>query len=186
MSLNLLVDQAVVFVFSFTIIPGWVVRSDREEVLLISRVQGTNGYYPQIRAATRTLHHVGPAALLLAALHGFAEAFGIGCIAGVPAVRQCSFTEELSHSYKSAYDDFFSEIGIPQGTSGFYLSSIPPEEKPISCIKQGHKIRTKKKRQFKRQVARNVCLLLREELRGADSEASRERESLQLAGVAAS
>jgi uncharacterized protein VirK/YbjX len=186
LSLNLLVDRAVVFVFSFTIVPGWVVRSKSNEVLLISRLQGMNGYYPQIRAATKSLHNVGPSALLLAALHGFAEAFGIGCIAGVPAVRQSSFTEELSLVYKSAYDDFFSEIGVPKDTSGFYLGSIPPEDKPISSVKQGHKIRTKKKRQFKRQVAKNVCLLLRQELSGADSEPLCEKESLQLVGAAAS
>ena len=186
LSLNLVVNRAVVFVFSFTIVPGWVVRSESEDVLLISRVQGMNGYYPQIRAATRSLHDVGPAALLLAALQGFAEAFGIGSIAGVPAVRQSSFREELSLSYKSAYDDFFSEIGVSKDTSGFYLSSIPPEDKPISSIKQGHKIRTKKKRQFKRQIAMNVCLVLRKELRGTGSEPLCEKESLQLVGVTGS
>lgn len=169
LSLNLHVNGAVVFVLSFTLIPGWVVQSEAEELLLISRLQGTNGFYPQVRAATKALHHVAPAALLLAALHGFAKAFGIGVMAGVSAVRQSSFTEELSLFYKSAYDDFFSEIGIPKNTSGFFLSSIPPEDKPMSSIKKGHKIRTREKRQFKLQIAEYVCLLLRQELRVKDS-----------------
>jgi len=164
LSLNLHVDGAEVFILSFTIVPGWVVQSGAEEVLLISRLQGTNGFYPQIRAATKAMHNVGPAALLLATLHGFAKAFGIGSMAGVSAVRQSSYTEGLSPFYKSAYDDFFAEIGVPKDPSGFFLSSIPPEDRPMSSIKQGHKIRTREKRQFKHQVAEDVNILLRQEL----------------------
>jgi len=175
LSLNLHVDGVVVFVLSFTIIPGWVVES--EEVLLISRLQGTNGYYPQIRAATKALHNVAPAALLLAALHGFAKAFGIDRMAGVSAVRQASFTEQLSGFYKSAYDDFFSEIGVSKNASGLFLSSIPPEGKPMSSVKRGHKTRTREKRQFKRQLAEDVCLLLRHGL-GKDSELARAEEPI--------
>lgn len=160
LSLNLHVDGAVVFVLSFTVIPGWVVQSEAEECLLISRLQGTNGYYGQIRAATRALHDVGPAALLLAALHGFAKVFGISRMAGVSSVCQSSFAEELSVVYKSAYDDFFSEMGITQNSSGLFLGSIPLEDRPMSYIKRGHKIRTREKRELKRQIAEDVCLLL--------------------------
>lgn len=181
LSLHLHVDGTVVFVLSFTIVPGWVVGSDVEEVLLISRLQGTNGYYPQIRAATRALHDVGPAALLLAALDGFAKAFGIGQMAGVSAVRQSSFTEALSGFYRSAYDGFFSEVGVSQNASGFFLSSIPPEEKPISSIKQGHRIRTKEKREFKRQLAQDICALLRQGVRARESEPAREGEGIRIA-----
>jgi len=181
LSLNLQVNGADVFVLSFTIVPGWVVKSEAEEVLLISRIQGTNGYYSQIRAATKTLHDVAPAALLLAALHGFAKAFGIGLMAGVSAARQSSYTEGLVHSYKNAYDDFFSEVGVPENTSGFFLGPIPPEDKPMSSIKPGHKIRTKNKRQFKRQVAEDVCLLLRQQMSVTDSEPSCEHQPIQIA-----
>jgi hypothetical protein len=110
------------------------------------------------------MHNVGPAALLLASLHGFAMAFGPKWMAGISAVRQSSYSEELAPYYKKSYDDFFSEIGISKDTSGFFLSSIPPEDRPMSSIKQGHKIRTREKRQFKHQVAEDVCLRLRHEL----------------------
>jgi uncharacterized protein VirK/YbjX len=182
LSLNLHVNETVVFVLSFTIVPGWVAQSEAEEVLLISRLQGTNGYYHQIRAATKALHNVGPAALLLAALHGVAKAFGIHLMAGVSAVRQSSYTEELSLFYKGAYDDFFSEIGGSKNASGFFLSSIPPEDKPISSIKQGHKIRTKEKRQFKRQVAEDIYHLLRQKM-GVDSERSSVDKPIQFADL---
>jgi uncharacterized protein VirK/YbjX len=177
LSLNLHVDGAVVFVLSFTIIPGWVVQSEAEEVLLISRLQGTNGYYPEIRAATKIMQNVGPAALLLAALHGIAKAFGISWMAAVSCTCQSSYTEELSLSYRNAYDDFFSEIGVAKNAAGFFLSTIPPEVRPMSSIKQGHKIRTREKRQLKRQIAEDVYFHLRPHLRGKDSEPAFEEES---------
>lgn len=161
LTLNLHVDGMVVYVLSFTIAPGWAVQSDAREVLLVSRLQGTNGYYPQIRAATKALHDVGPAALLLAALDGFAKALEIHQMAGVSAVRQSTYTEESSFTYKRAYDDFFLELNLASNASGFYLSAVPPEDRPMSSIKKGHKIRTREKRQFKRQIADEVCLALR-------------------------
>jgi len=183
LSLNLHVDGAVVFVLSFTIVPGWAVQCEAEEALLVSRLQGTNGYYPHIRAATKSMHNVGPAALLLAALQGFAKAFGIRWMAGVSAIHQSSYTERLSLFYKNAYDDFFSEIGIPCNPAGFFLSTLPPQDKPMSLIKQGHKIRTKEKRQFKSQVAEHVCRLLRRELKVRNAEASAEEDTDPVAEV---
>jgi hypothetical protein len=164
LSLNLLVDRAPVFVLSFTIVPGWVVRSQAVDVLLISRLQGVHGYFNQIRRVTRALHDVGPAALLLAALHGFAATLGIGEFAAVSATRQSSYTEELSGLYIGAYDDFFSGLGLVINDAGFFLSPIPHQDKPLSSIKQGHKLRTREKRAFKRQIAQAVCHVLQQEI----------------------
>ena len=162
MSLNLLVDRALVFVLSFTIVPGRVVRSQAADVLLISRLQGVHGYFNQIRRVTKALHDVGPAALLLAALHGFAAALGIGEFAAVSATRRVSYTEELSGLYVSAYDDFFSGLGLVMNDSCFFLSPIPHLDKPLSQIKQGHKLRTREKRAFKRHIAQTVCHALQQ------------------------
>ena len=162
LSLNLHVDGAIVFVLSFNIVPGWVVKSQAAEVLLITRLQGTRGYYSQIRLATKVLHDVGPAALLLAALQGLTQAFGIGEMTGVCTTRQSSYSEEFSSHYRSAYDDFFAEVGAARNSAGFFLSPIPMPEKPVELIKQGHKLRTREKRAFKRRVAAEVCQLLLE------------------------
>ena len=54
----------------------------------------------------------------------------------------------------------------------------PPEGKPMSSVKRGHKIRTREKRQFKRELAEDVCLLLRHGL-SKDSEAAREEEPIE-------
>ena len=179
LSLNLHVDGAIVFVLSFTIVPGWVIQSDSKDVFLISRLQGMRDYYPQIRAATKALSDVAPSALLLAALDGFGKFLGIRRFASVSAVRQSSYTEELSPFYKNAYDDFFSEIGLSSNASGFFVSPLPPEEKPMAFIKHGHKLRTREKRQFKREVADQVCIRLRQGLPRETLEPCSEIESVQ-------
>jgi uncharacterized protein len=152
LSLSLLVDNEVVFVLSFTIVPGWVLKSDVAEILLITRIQGMKGCYEQIALATKAMHDVAPSALLLAALQGVGTAFGIGELAAVSAVRQTSYTEDTAADFQNAYDDFFLNVGLDKNADGFFMSPIPLEEKPLAAIKQGHKLRTKKKRAFKQRI----------------------------------
>jgi hypothetical protein len=152
LSLHLQVDGDIVFVLSFTIVPGWVVNSAAAEIVLISRIQGIKGAFSQISTATKTLHDVAPGALLLAALRGIAGTFGIGEIAAVCAARQSSYEKEAAASFAEAYDDFFAELGIEKNAAGFFRSALPLQEKPLALIKRGHKIRTRNKRTFKREI----------------------------------
>jgi uncharacterized protein VirK/YbjX len=162
LSLNLQVNGETVFVLSFTIAPGWVVGSEAAEVLLITRIQGMKGAYRQISLATKALHDVSPEALLLAALHGVASAFGIRSMASICATMQSSYNELYATSFKKGYDVFFTDLGIAQNATGFFLSPIPLREKPLALIKQGHKLRTREKRLFKRHIAADVRRTLRE------------------------
>ncbi|MGA9670263.1 MAG: DUF535 family protein [Terracidiphilus sp.] len=164
LSLNFEVNGRVVFILSFTIIPGWVVQSEAREVILVSRLQGVKGSYDEIQRATKSMCDVAPPALLFAALCGVAEAFGIEAMAGITAAikPEFHFYEGEAAHIQQAYDSFFTELGAAKGPANFYLGSIPPQEKPITSIKQGHKIRTRKKRAFKRQITRRVYLLLSE------------------------
>jgi uncharacterized protein VirK/YbjX len=152
MSVKLLVDGEIVFVLSFAIVPGWVIKSEAAEVLLITQIQGRRGAYREIHLATKALHDVAPAALLLAAVQGIANAFGIAQLAGVSAVRQSCFTPECAAAFKGAYDDFFAVLGMTRNAAGFFLSPVPIEEKSLACIKPGHKLRTRQKRAFKQQI----------------------------------
>ena len=164
LSLNFAVNGEVVFVLSFTIIPGWVVRSEFQEVVLVSRLQGVRGSFDEIQRATKTMYDVAPPALLLAALCGVAEAFGIKAMAGITAVMkpEFHFYEGEAEHIQQAYDGFFTELGATKGPADFYLAPMPPQEKPMTSIKRGHKTRTKKKRAFKQDIAKRIHLLLRE------------------------
>ncbi|MGO9776960.1 MAG: DUF535 family protein [Terracidiphilus sp.] len=152
LSLHLRVDGKIVYVLSFNIVPGWVVKSQAEEILLITRLQGVKGAFPPISYATKTLHDVAPGALLFAALQGIAHAFGIGEITAVSSVMQSCYRKVNAADFKEAYDDFFTELGIPKGPSGYFRIPLPFQEKPLAFIKQGHKIRTREKRAFKQQI----------------------------------
>jgi uncharacterized protein len=163
LSLNFEANGRLVFVLSFTIVPGRVVRSDSKEVLLISRIQGVKGCYEEIQSATKAMHDIAPPAILFAALCGVADALGFDAMAGINATMKPEWylCEGESGHIEQAYDEFFAELGISRGPAGFYLSQLPPVEKPMTLIKRGHKTRTKIKRAFKREVADRVSRVLR-------------------------
>jgi uncharacterized protein VirK/YbjX len=150
--INLKVNGKIVFILSFTIVPGWVVRSKVAQIVLLTCLQGISNCYPQIKLATKSLHEVGPSALLLAALEGVADAFGIGEIVAVGATNQSFYCKEFAASFKSAYDEFFAQLVMTKTAEGFFCCPVPIEDKPLEFIKQGHKLRTKGKRAFKQQI----------------------------------
>ena len=112
LSLNMQVDGKIVFNLSFTIVPGWVVKSEAPEALLISRLQGIPGCNSQIRLARRALNDYSPRTLLLAALQGVADALRIGEIAAVCATNQRCYSEGCATSFKNGYDGFFTKAGM--------------------------------------------------------------------------
>lgn len=153
LSLLLKMDGEIFFTLSFTIVPGWVVKSKAAEVLLISRLQGMPGYSPErIRLAIKAMHGVRPRALLLSALEGIAIALRIQEIASVSTRNHVDYRKELDTVFKNSYDDFFAELGLMNSGTGFFTSTVPLDDKPLSLVKQGHKIRTRKKRAFRKQV----------------------------------
>lgn len=161
LSLNLCLDQQLIYVLSFSIVPGWVVGSIAPEVILIGRLQGERGAKERIGRATRAMRDVAPASLLMAALEGVGEALGIYAVASVRGQDQTSYRKFFQSSFLAAYDNFFAALGVSLNEKGFFLTTIPLPEKPLSAIKRGHKIRTKAKRELKRNVATEVCVLLR-------------------------
>jgi uncharacterized protein VirK/YbjX len=159
-NMDFCVDGDAVFNLSFTVVPGTVVGSEAADALLISRIQGVKGRRAELCLAAKAFYDISPVALLVAALQGFGQAFGIRALAVVSAKNQCSYSEKNSFSFKKAYDDFMVSIGIPMGKAGFYLSPIPIQEKPLALVKSNNRLRTKLRRSFKRQVAEEVCSLL--------------------------
>jgi uncharacterized protein VirK/YbjX len=161
LTLGFLVEGNAVFVLSFTIVPGAIAGSSASEVVLVSRLQGFKGFYPEIRKATKALHEVSPGALLVAALQGFAEAFGVSEMVGVSTTRQTAFSEGWGPEFREAYDDFFLHLGAERNAADLFVVPLPLPERPLAEVKKGHKIRTKAKRAFKQRVAGEVCEFLR-------------------------
>jgi hypothetical protein len=160
LTLILRVDGIAVYCLQFTIVPGSVVRSDSTDVIMISRVQGMKGCYEQVRLATKAFQDVAPPALLLSVLHGLAQLCGIDEMAGVSAASQYCYEEGSAESFRGAYDAFWLELGAERKSPTFFVGPLPPKEKSLENIKNGHKARTRKKREFKKQIAEDVFHLL--------------------------
>jgi len=160
LSLHLAVDGVTIYTLSFSIIPGSIAGVLADEVLFVTRIQGEKGTEKEVRLATKSLLDVAPPALLVAAFQGVAVAIDIPIMAGTSAILQSSYLPEFSSSFQEAYDDFFATLGATKNSAGFFCSPLPVEEKPMAVIPKGHKIRSRKKREFKRQVANSVAQFL--------------------------
>lgn len=160
--LRLQVNGAELYALQFTIVPGWLLASPDESILLVLRLQGVKGGFEQICSATKDFKEVAPPALLVAALQGFAEAWGVRQMAGVCARSQHSYVLNSDLSLETAYDDFFVELGAERVSPNFFMTSLPLPEKPIDRIGRSHRSRAKRKRAFKARIADEVCLNLLE------------------------
>lgn len=147
LSLNFSCNSTLLQVVSFVIMPGHVVGAAGTQVLLFGQVQGTRNA-ALLKHATKTLHDITPAALLVNAAYALAEALGIEQAAGV------STAEQLSHGNSSTfdYDGFWRQFGGQPTIHNLFLLDIPAAEKPISSIKPNHRARTLRKRQYKEQL----------------------------------
>jgi uncharacterized protein VirK/YbjX len=152
LSLNMQVDGKKVFNLSFTIVPGWVLRSQAKEILFITRLQGAPGCNTQIRLACKAFHDYPPRCLLLAVLQGIGDAFGIGEIGAVCATNQKSFEKGSPNLFKAGYDDFFAKVGMVKTAAGFYSSPIPIKEKPLASFKGSARPRARKRRIMVQQI----------------------------------
>jgi uncharacterized protein VirK/YbjX len=156
LSLSLEVDGKKVFNLSFTIVPGWVLKSEAPEALLISRLQGIPGCNSQIKLARKAFNEYSARSLLLSALQGIADALGVDEIAAVCATNQRCYSEKRAALFKSGYDGFFTKAGMVKTPVGFYSSPIPIEGKPLVLFK-GHARSRARKRRANRQQIRSAC-----------------------------
>jgi uncharacterized protein VirK/YbjX len=156
LSLDLRVDGTKIFNLCFTIVPGWVLKSEAPEALLISRLQGTPGCRSQINAARKALNDYSPRSLLLAALQGIADALGVNEIEAVSAKNQKSYIKGCPAIFKNGYDGFFTKAGMVETSVGFYSSPIPIEGKPLALFKGRARLRARKRRANRQQI-RAAC-----------------------------
>ena len=152
LSLNLVMEGQIIYVMGFSIIPGWVAQASAKDVFLLTRIQGVRGLHKELSQASRTLCQVGPTMLLMSALQGVANAFGIEMLASISGVKQISYNEKYAASFQRSYDDFFNERGIPLNEGGLFVTPLPLREKSLGDIKRGHKIRTRDKRAFRQEI----------------------------------
>jgi len=155
-----------IYTLSFTIGPGCVAGLACR-ALYIARVQGKRSGLHLIRAATKSCLDVSPAALLLAAAEGIATALELSDMIGMGASDQLSASLGQHQAMVKTYDTFWLEAGGRPLARNMYHLPVPAPDKPIQSIKRNHRLRTLRKREYKRLVKEQVCRAFRDILLGA-------------------
>ncbi|QGM45982.1 DUF535 family protein [Methylocystis heyeri] len=168
-------DNDPLYLVSFNIVPGHALGLQAERAILLSRMQGMKGMFPQIRQATKDFKEVSPQAALVAALDGFAQSLGLEHIAGASATNLFCYREERSESLHHGYDRFFASLGARGPVDGFFHLDAPIPQKRLNLVKQGHRLRTKAKHKLKHGIAEAVRASVQATLRMEDAAAMQER-----------
>ena len=153
MTLDLYAGATDLYFLSFTVVPASLFGLEARDALLVSRIQGAPDRFEGIRQATKALSDVAPRALLFAALTGLARAAGIRHIVGVSGENFLTFLPEKAEALHRQYDDFFLSLDAQGPQGGFYIVDTQAPPKPVTQVKAGHRIRTRKKRALKEEVA---------------------------------
>jgi uncharacterized protein VirK/YbjX len=151
--LEFLEDLVPLYYLSFTIVPGSLVGSEAELVLLIARIQGAFGRFETIRRATKACRGFLPN-LLIAAIQGISEALNVWVIAGVRNKEHLTANADDSLSRNISFDyDAFWRTHVGDEGEKFYLMSVPIPDKPLEMTSPRHRARTRQRRQLKREIA---------------------------------
>ena len=159
LSIQLEVDGMSIFVMSFAIVSGRIFNIQQENVILITRLQGTKGCYQAIHQATKVMKELAPPMLLFTCIEGVAKALGIKHIASVSSTIQveCQGRTRSELNRRSFYDVFFHSIGADKDRRKYFHISLPHVDKPLTLIKKNHRARTKLKRQYKLAIEKEIC-----------------------------
>lgn len=162
LTLRFKMDGTMIYRLAFSLMDASMVSASNEAgprasglILYIGQVQGCKVDFELIRQATKTCLDVAPPDLLMAALFGVAEAWGISAIAGV-AYEHCLTIDKLKElkKLKAGFDlsAFWDRYRAPQNEQGHHILGLPFVDKPLSEVKANHRGRTSAKRAFKREV----------------------------------
>jgi uncharacterized protein VirK/YbjX len=152
-SLNFSVNSTVVQMVTFVIVPGKLVGTTQEQVILFSQVQGTRN--PDlIKYATKTLLDITPATLLIHAAYGLATAWKLTHAIGVSSQQQVSGIGQDHNSFN--YDGFWQQFQGETLPNKLFILAVHPPEKPIESVKANHRARTLRKRQYKQELQETV------------------------------
>jgi uncharacterized protein VirK/YbjX len=151
LSLSLRLNSTFVQMATVVIVPGRVVGVASEQVLFITQVQGAKDV-ALMRYATKVLHDITPAVLLINATYGMAAALGISCAVGISTERQLGAGAKQYFDYNIFWEQF---AGEPLASNLYWLP-MPTPEKPLEQVKSNHRSRTLRKRQFKQAVREQV------------------------------
>ncbi len=156
----------VLYKISFSIIPAAAIlepegRSPSPGLMLyVGRVQGSPHAYEAIRTATAACHASTPRDLLMNALFGIADAWGIETIGGVSSERQLSTGCWSEEKLVFNYDRWWEAFEARRSSAGHYMIDLPDRDARYS----GRVVsRTRHKKRLKRGLRTAVAEAIVEE-----------------------
>lgn len=168
LTLAFALDGAVLCKLAFSLI-GSAALPDlggpARSVIYIGQVQGAPESREVFADATHLMGAVTPRDLLMSALAGAAQAWGVDTLVGVAGERLLSSGAWLNSSSRFDYARFWQQFGGRAGAQGHFAIALPFHEKPLGEIAARHRGRTLAKRRFKQAVAAEMAAALRVHLK---------------------
>jgi uncharacterized protein VirK/YbjX len=149
-------NRTLIYALSFTVVPGRLINSAADQVLLVANLQGARGELERIRVATKACDGVMPPYLLMTAAGSIASALATNIIAGVSNKEHVLPLEIRPPEFSFDYDVFWETFTFQRGPVGIYEISVPFTERHLGQISHDRRHRAKRKRQFKQRVAVRV------------------------------
>jgi uncharacterized protein VirK/YbjX len=147
------VDDAAIYTLAFSIGPNVVNPAGGGVTMLIGRVQGERGRFDDIRAATKALNGIAPAALLVSAAEGIALALDLAHICGVAGSEQLSRLKQGAEYFD--YDGFWQSLS-GRRVGGWYQFEAPFLHKASSQTATHHRRRARQRRRFRDGIREDV------------------------------
>jgi hypothetical protein len=154
LSLVFSVNGVPVHKLSFTCIPGKEAELEVETAVLVGGSQGFPGTSALIREASKTIGEISPAAMLVLALQALAKRLGANAILGVTAEEQTSLRAHPEQA-KSPYDALWEMTG-GERQGRFYRLPGGVAWKDTSHLSNGHRPRTRRKRELKERILTQI------------------------------
>lgn len=131
-----------------------------DSVLFVGQVQGCSGHLDLLREAARLCRAVAPRDLLMSALSGVAQAWGMPRVVGVTDARRLSRPGPSDGSHGFAYDPFWAQYHAEIVGEGHAVMMLPFHEGPLGGNSSAHRRRARIKRQFKAFVTEDVAAVI--------------------------
>jgi len=150
--INYVINNEIIYFITFSIVPGDMFGSSEKNIVFIGGSQGSKNCFELIQSATKSNFDVSPQASLITCLKAVTLSIGVLDIVGISEDNQVAVGRNHSkmRNYNNNYNDLWIASGGIQNLNGDFLIPTHLYERPINDIKKGHRIRTKRKRNFKR------------------------------------
>ena len=136
----------------FAVVPGSICGGGHWPAICIGELKGAFDAREEMREASKLNSGISPRTMLVLAIQGLAQAWGIREIYVVRSACQIASQTDGVHF---DYDRFAAELGAERGER-FHLLPIDMTEKPLSDVPPSHRSRARRRREAKAAIRASI------------------------------